>query len=80
MNLDLSNPYPYSIFVDLEGDAKVEVEVQYENIPYSECLSAGHLTAKCPFAFKCRILRAPASASIETHGNARDKASTIVID
>ncbi|KAJ8617592.1 hypothetical protein MRB53_013778 [Persea americana] len=70
------NPSPH----DLEGDDKVEVEVQYENIPYSECLSAGHLIAKCPFTFKHGILRAPASASIETQGNARNQASTIVID
>ena len=58
-NLDVSNLLPYSISVDLEADAKVEVELQYENIPCSKCLSAGHLTAKCPFASKRGTLRKP---------------------
>ncbi|XXG85956.1 hypothetical protein AAC387_Pa11g0950 [Persea americana] len=67
----MPNPYPHSISVDLEGDTKVEVEVQYENIPCSECLSAGHLTGKCPFVLKRGILK--------EHGNVRDGAPTIAI-
>lgn len=64
MNQDVTNPNPKSISVDLKGDAKVEVDVQYENIPCSECLSAGHLTAKCPFAAKRGILRTPDPVTI----------------
>ena len=64
VNLDVTNPNPKSIFVDLEGDTKVEVEVQYKNIPYLECLSAGHLTAKSPFAAKWGILRTPAPVTM----------------
>lgn len=59
MNLDVTNHNPKPISFNLEGDVKVEVDVQYKNIPYSECLLVGHLTAKCPFAAKRGILRTP---------------------
>lgn len=42
----------------------VEVEIQYENIPYSECFYAGHLTDKCPFSIKPGTLRKPPSAQL----------------
>lgn len=60
VNLDVGKPSPNSISVDLEGGPVVEVDVQYENIPCSECLSAGHLTAGCPYAVKPGLLKLPA--------------------
>ncbi|KAJ8618135.1 hypothetical protein MRB53_014321 [Persea americana] len=57
-----AGPSPNSISVHLEGEgvAVVEVDVQYENIPCSECLFAGHLTAGCPYAVKPGLLKLPA--------------------
>eukprot|EP00268_Persea_americana_P013385 TRINITY_DN15864_c0_g1_i2.p1 TRINITY_DN15864_c0_g1~~TRINITY_DN15864_c0_g1_i2.p1 ORF type:complete len:225 (+),score=34.96 TRINITY_DN15864_c0_g1_i2:865-1539(+) len=62
VNLDVAKPSPNSISVHLEGEgvAVVEVDVQYENIPCSECLFAGHLTAGCPYAVKPGLLKLPA--------------------
>lgn len=59
MNLDVSIPSPKSILVVLEGEEMVEVEDQYENIPCSQCLLAGHRTTKCLFVEKLGILRTP---------------------
>lgn len=52
VNLDVAKPTPGSLTIELEGDAVVEVEVLYENIPCFECLSVGHLSSKCPFSNK----------------------------
>ncbi|KAJ8630519.1 hypothetical protein MRB53_023842 [Persea americana] len=64
VNLDVATPCPKFISVDLEGDGMVEVEIQYDNIPCSECLSAGHLSDKCPFSIKSGILRKLPSAQL----------------
>ncbi|RWR87682.1 hypothetical protein CKAN_01663600 [Cinnamomum micranthum f. kanehirae] len=55
--LDMAKACPRSLLVDLEGDATVEVEVLYENIPCSACLSAGHLSTKCPYTVKPALLK-----------------------
>ncbi|KAJ8634970.1 hypothetical protein MRB53_009237 [Persea americana] len=60
------------IKVVLEGDANVEVEVQYENIPCSECLSACHIPAECPFAANPGILRTPLATIVEASSISRD--------
>lgn len=72
VNLDVAIPNPNSIAVVLEGDANVEVEVQYENIPCSECLSACHITAECPFAANPGILRTPLATIVEASSISRD--------
>ncbi|KAJ8615272.1 hypothetical protein MRB53_034644 [Persea americana] len=59
VNLDVSKPGPNSISVELEGQDTAEVEILYENIPCSDCLSAGHLIAKCPFSTKPPLLKSP---------------------
>ncbi|KAJ8619846.1 hypothetical protein MRB53_028375 [Persea americana] len=64
VNLDLSKPYPNSVSVALEGDTVVEVEVLYENIPCSSCLSAGHLVEVCPFSSKPVLLKSPSAAAL----------------
>ncbi|KAJ8636810.1 hypothetical protein MRB53_011077 [Persea americana] len=45
-----SSVVPRKLFVELEGDTAVDVEVHYENVPCSECLSVGHLSGKCLFS------------------------------
>ena len=62
VNLDVAKSGPRSLAVELEGDAVMEVEVLHENIPCSECLSAGHLSAKCPFTMKPALLKTPSTA------------------
>eukprot|EP00268_Persea_americana_P003465 TRINITY_DN11050_c0_g1_i1.p1 TRINITY_DN11050_c0_g1~~TRINITY_DN11050_c0_g1_i1.p1 ORF type:complete len:286 (+),score=11.78 TRINITY_DN11050_c0_g1_i1:3142-3999(+) len=62
VNLDVAKPNLTSVIVDLEGDGAVEVEVLYENIPYIDCLSTGHLSSKCPFTSKPPLLKTPTIA------------------
>ncbi|XXG47182.1 hypothetical protein AAC387_Pa02g1863 [Persea americana] len=62
VNLDVGKPGPSLLLVELEGDEAVEVEVLYENIPCSECLSSGHLQAKCPYLHKPGLLKTSISA------------------
>ncbi|XXG82852.1 hypothetical protein AAC387_Pa10g0738 [Persea americana] len=50
VNLDVTKPGPNSLTVELEGDATVEVEILYENVPCYDCLYAGHLSVKCPYS------------------------------
>lgn len=62
LTLDLS--------VELEGDRVVEVEVLYENIPWSSCLSASHVSSLCSYASKPRLLKTPlAAAQLHSTGN-----------
>ncbi|KAJ8618165.1 hypothetical protein MRB53_014351 [Persea americana] len=65
VNLDVAKPNLTSVMVDLEGDGVVEVEVLYENIPCPNCLSAGHLSSKCPFSSKPPLLKTPATVVLE---------------
>ncbi|KAJ8641937.1 hypothetical protein MRB53_018631 [Persea americana] len=62
--LDVARSSLRLLTVELEGEDSVDVEVQYENIPYSECFSAGHLSTKCPFRMKPRLLKTPAQAAV----------------
>ncbi|XXG63633.1 hypothetical protein AAC387_Pa05g1774 [Persea americana] len=64
LNLDVAKSSPRSLTVELEGDEIVEVQVQYENIPCSECLSAGHLSINCPFRVKPSLLTTPVQAAL----------------
>ncbi|KAJ8632849.1 hypothetical protein MRB53_026185 [Persea americana] len=48
---------PGTLTVKLEGEDIVEVEVQYESILCSQCLSARHLSTKCPFIMKPGLLK-----------------------
>lgn len=66
VNLNVAEVNPRYITVEMEGDEKVEVEVQCENIPCSSCLSAGHLSTKCPFRDKPALLPSPVLASHES--------------
>lgn len=60
VNLDVKMTGPGVLVVELEGDTVVEVEVQYENVPRSKCLSASHLSRKWPFsAAKPPLLKTP---------------------
>ncbi|XXG85934.1 hypothetical protein AAC387_Pa11g0929 [Persea americana] len=62
VNFDVGKPGARLLSVDMEGEGVVEVEVLYENIPCSECLSSGHLQAKCPFTHKLGIWKTPTPA------------------
>ncbi|KAJ8640040.1 hypothetical protein MRB53_016734 [Persea americana] len=62
--LNVARSSPSTLFVDLEGEDSVEVEVQYESIPCSKCLSAGHLSIKCPFKMKPGLMKTPTQATV----------------
>ena len=64
VNLDVAKSYPRFLSVELESDATLEVEVLYENIPYSECLSTGHLSTNCPYRVKLALLKSPTQAAL----------------
>lgn len=64
MLLNVANTPPQTLSVDLEGEGSVQVEVQYESIPCSECVSAGHLSAKCPFRQRPGLLKTPAQDAV----------------
>ncbi|KAJ8650247.1 hypothetical protein MRB53_003270 [Persea americana] len=64
--LDVARSSPRLLTVALEGEESVNVEVQYESIPCSECPSAGHLSTKCPFKLKPRLLKTPAQDAVPT--------------
>ncbi|KAJ8648918.1 hypothetical protein MRB53_001941 [Persea americana] len=65
VNLELAKPNPNSLVVELEGHTVVEVEVLYENIPCSSCLSAGHMSAMCPFSSKPSLLKTPSTVKVQ---------------
>lgn len=62
--LNVASSSPRTLIVNLEGEDSVEVEVQYESIPCSKCLSASHLSTKCPFRMKPGLLKTPAQAAV----------------
>ncbi|KAJ8633582.1 hypothetical protein MRB53_026918 [Persea americana] len=62
--MDVAKESPSHLTVDLEGEGAVEVEVQYENIPCSECLSTGHLSSKCPFTHRPGLIKTSALADL----------------
>lgn len=62
--LNVATSSPRTITVELEGEESIEAGVQYESIPCSECLSARHISTKCPFRMKPGLLKTPAQATI----------------
>ena len=58
--LDVTRASSRHLTVELEGENSVIVEVQYERIPYSECLSVGHQSFTCPFSSKPNPVKTPA--------------------
>ncbi|KAJ8629856.1 hypothetical protein MRB53_023179 [Persea americana] len=58
--LDVARASPRLLTMELEGEDSVIVEVQYERIPCSECLSAGHQSSTCPFGSKPGLVKTPA--------------------
>ncbi|KAJ8639593.1 hypothetical protein MRB53_016287 [Persea americana] len=62
--LDVASSSPRTLIVELEGEDSLEVEVQYESIPCSKCLSPGHLPTKCPYKKKPGLMKTPAQAAV----------------
>ncbi|KAJ8627311.1 hypothetical protein MRB53_020618 [Persea americana] len=75
--LNVAIPSPKTLSVDLEGEGIVQVEVQYESIPCSECLSASHLSTQCPFRMRPDLLKNPAQKVVliapPTYGDLESK-------
>ncbi|XXG45984.1 hypothetical protein AAC387_Pa02g0929 [Persea americana] len=63
VNLDVGKPGPRLLTIEMEGEYAIEVEVLYENVPCSKCLSVGHLQAKCPYTSKPSILKTPTTSA-----------------
>ncbi|KAJ8640544.1 hypothetical protein MRB53_017238 [Persea americana] len=61
--LNVGSSFPRSLTIELEGEGTVEVDVQYESIPCSNCLSVGHLSTQCPFKMKPGLMKTPAPPS-----------------
>ncbi|XXG58883.1 hypothetical protein AAC387_Pa04g1074 [Persea americana] len=78
VNLDIKMLGPRLLTVELEGVTAVEVEVRYENVPCSECFSAGHLSGKFPFIVKPALLKTPPIA-LQLHPQIVSVTSTDIV-